>query len=253
MVVFSSHNLVPASLLPLCGAVVRCSVVLGGVIVFRGGSSVFVAFSVVLLLLVVGVWFVEVVLEVCEGDHGAYIVRGVGLGVVLFISREVMLFVTFFWGFFVYASVACADQGDVWPSLVRGGVFPFAVPMLNTVVLLSSGVCVTVGHQLFLQGIDGLVRVVCGVVLGMYFLVVQGVEYFDAPFRISDGVFGSVFFLATGFHGLHVLVGSIFLVVCSSFLWAVGVRGVSHWGVVFAIWYWHFVDVVWLYLFVFVY
>jgi cytochrome c oxidase subunit 3 len=174
---------------------------------------------------------------------------------VLFILSEVAFFAAFFWGFFHSSLGPAVEVGSAWPPL---GVFvldTFSVPLLNTVVLLSSGVRATWAHHSLLAGrkpgvLSGLLLTV---LLGAYFTYLQILEYAGSCFTISDGVYGSCFYLATGFHGLHVLVGSAFLSVC---LLRAALNRFSvghHVGLEAAVWYWHFVDVVWLFLFSFVY
>ncbi len=180
------------------------------------------------------------------------------LGMVLFIASEVMFFVAFFWAYFHFAlfpqHVSGAERA-VWPP---AGVYtfdPFHLPLLNTMILLLSGCTVTWAHHALLQGNRrDLVRgLAITVVLGLCFTAFQAWEYAEAPFAFTGGVYPSTFFLATGFHGFHVMVGTIFLAVC---LFR-AIRGQftpeKHFGFEAAAWYWHFVDVVWLFLFVCIY
>jgi len=160
----------------------------------------------------------------------------------------------FFWAFF-HSSINPTIEIVQWPPAGIDVIGPWGVPLLNTVILLSSGATVTWAHHAIFTGnfrrtVEGL-ALTC--FLGCFFLYVQLLEYAEAPFTIADSVFGSTFFLTTGFHGFHVLIGTIFLIVCLIRLYKQEFSREHHVGFESAIWYWHFVDVVWLFLFVVVY
>ena len=201
-------------------------------------------------------WWGDVIKEgTFLGCHTSLVVRGLRVGMALFILSEVFFFVSFFWAFF-HMSLGTLAEGGCWPPV---GVLPiraFGVPLLNTAVLLSSGVRVTWAHYAVRvndrkQAIESLLVTV---LLGGWFTLLQAEEYYRASFTISDGVYGSLFFVITGFHGLHVLIGTAFLLVglVRTRLYHFS-KGHNHVGLEVAIWYWHFVDVVWVFLFIFVY
>jgi heme/copper-type cytochrome/quinol oxidase subunit 3 len=173
-------------------------------------------------------------------------------GMMLFIASEVMFFVAFFWAFF---DRSFYPAGGVWPPEGIETFNPFDLPLINTLVLLLSGCTVTWSHHALLQNNrrDFITGLVLTVILGVLFTGLQALEYSHAPFGFTDGIYPSVFYMATGFHGFHVLVGTLFLTVCL----IRGLRGhftaEQHFGFEAAAWYWHFVDVVWLFLFVAVY
>jgi cytochrome c oxidase subunit III len=173
-------------------------------------------------------------------------------GMALFIASEVMFFVGFFWAFF---ASSLFPVGGVWPPKGIHPFDPFEFPFLNTLILLLSGTTVTWAHHSLLEGnYKGLVQgLTVTVLLGLSFTCVQAYEYSHAAFTFSGGIYPSTFFMATGFHGFHVIVGTTFLAVC---LWRAH-RGdftpTHHFGLEAAAWYWHFVDVVWLFLFVCIY
>nr|YP_025741.1 cytochrome c oxidase subunit III [Cyriopagopus schmidti]AAP51151.1 cytochrome c oxidase subunit III [Cyriopagopus schmidti] len=215
-----------------------------------------VMLSFILFIAIMFVWWRDVVREgTFEGWHTGYVIKGLVVGMILFIVSEVLFFFSFFWTFFHSSLVPTLELGGHWPPEGVEPFNPFQVPLLNTVILLSSGVSVTWAHHCFLSGemnkaMDSLM-ITWG--LGLYFLLLQCFEYFTASFSMSDSVFGSIFFMATGFHGFHVIVGSLFLVV----VWVRVIFGhfssKHHFGFEAAAWYWHFVDVVWLFLFSVVY
>ena len=174
---------------------------------------------------------------------------------ILFILSEVCLFFSFFWAFFHSSLVPTVEIGAVWPPRGVDPLNPFSVPLLNTVVLVSSGATVTWTHHAIISGKrkEAIIGLVFTVFLGILFTGLQAMEYYEAPFTISDSVYGSTFFLTTGAHGAHVLIGSSFLLVCLLRLIYYQFTRHHHFGFEAAVWYWHFVDVVWLFLFIFMY
>lgn len=213
-------------------------------------------FSLLFLIVVVIVWWRDVIREsTFEGRHLNVVVFGLIVGIVLFIVSELLFFVSFFWAFFHSRLVPVVELGGRWPPCGIKAFNPFQVPLLNTVILLSSGVRVTWAHQGLLVGKNYEVWKSLFVTwfLGMYFLLLQLYEYINSSFRIRDSVFGSVFFVATGFHGFHVIVGSLFLIVMWVRVWLGHFSEFHHFGFEASAWYWHFVDVIWLFLFSVVY
>jgi cytochrome c oxidase subunit III len=221
-------------------------------------------------------WWRDIVLEAQHGYHNIIVRHGLTLGMILFIASEVMFFVAWFWAFFnsalfpadaVHAARdaifgcgagtqmgACAVPGT-WPPKGIEAFDPWHLPLLNTLLLLTSGTTVTWAHHALLendrQGLKyGLWLTVA---LGACFTCVQAYEYSHALFGFSGNIYGATFFMATGFHGFHVLVGTIFLIVCLIRAYAGHFSPTQHLGFEFAAWYWHFVDVVWLFLFACIY
>jgi len=212
--------------------------------------------SFMFLLIVALTWWRDVVRErTFQGFHSRIVLRGLIWGIILFIVREVFFFFSFFWGFFHSRLRPSIELGSQWPPIGIYSFNPFQVPLLNTIILLSSGVRITWCHQIILnENWEGAkFSLIITWILGVYFLFLQGFEYYISSFRIRDSVFGSTFFIATGFHGFHVIVGTLFLFV----IWLRFVKNHfsrrHHFGFEAAAWYWHFVDVVWLFLFSVVY
>ena len=176
-------------------------------------------------------------------------------GIILFIMSEVIFFVSFFWCYFDFVLVVDLELGRTWPPKGVQRINPFSVPLLNTLILLSSGVTITWRHFsiLYNDWFYAVVTLLTTVILGIYFLFVQYEEYSDATYTFIRRGYGRIFFLATGFHGFHVILGCILL---SARLYRI-VNGscdaISHYNFELSAWYWHFVDVVWLFLFVFIY
>lgn len=199
------------------------------------------------------VWFKDISFEGLRGFHNFFVIDGFKIGFAFFIFSEVIFFFRFFWVFFDSSLSPVLDLGDYWPPFGLVLINPFGVPFLNSLVLLSRAITLTWSHHRFLYGFSYFKGLIFTIILGVFFLYIQYVEYNSSFFSFSDGVFGSLFFSLTGFHGLHVLLGVIFLF----FNW-IRLRNNHlvinhHLSFEFSIIYWHFVDVVWLFLFIFIY
>jgi cytochrome c oxidase subunit 3 len=198
-----------------------------------------------------------------EHDHTRVVQISHRYGMILFIASEVMFFVAWFWAYFNVALfpdemrdfARTAFIGGVWPPHDIKTFDPWHLPLLNTLILLTSGTTVTWAHHSLLENDrKGLVwGLVLTVLLGMTFTAVQAYEYAHAAFHYSGNIYGATFFMATGFHGAHVIIGTIFLIVCLARALAGQFKPTQHLGFEFAAWYWHFVDVVWLFLFACIY
>lgn len=217
-------------------------------------------------------WWGDVIKESREGDHTPVVQIGLRYGMLLFIASEVMFFVAWFWAFFelvIFHGARVGDTWDVtnpifadglanwqdWPPVGVETFDPFHLPLINTVVLLLSGTTVTWAHHALQHGDRDGTRngLILTILLGAFFTFLQVLEYSHAQFTYDGTLYGSAFFMATGFHGAHVLIGTIFLTVCLIRLLLGGFTPQKHFGFEAAAWYWHFVDVVWLFLFAFVY
>lgn len=190
-----------------------------------------------------------------QGLHTFKVLTGIKWGIILFIVSEVFFFLSFFWGFFHRSLSPTIEIGILWPPMGVYPFNPFQIPLLNTIILLSSGVTVTWSHHSVIENnlSQASKRLILTVILGLYFSSLQALEYFEANFTISDAVYGSTFFMATGFHGLHVIIGTRFLLVCYLRIIRAHFSRVHHFGFEAAAWYWHFVDVVWLFLYINIY
>lgn len=201
-------------------------------------------------------WWRDVIREASYlGEHTYKVRRGLEWGMLLFITSEVMFFRAFFWAFFHRSLTPTFDLGCIWPPIGVTPLNPFAIPLLNTAVLLSSGATVTYAHHSMVKRrITGFKEgLAVTVILGIYFTYLQACEYLDTEFRFADRIFGSTFFIATGFHGAHVLIGSLFLLTCLLRIQLTQITKSVHLGFEAAAWYWHFVDIVWLFLFIIIY
>lgn len=201
-------------------------------------------------------WWRDIIREsTFIGYHTSYVVQAHRLGIILFIISEVMFFFSFFWAFFHSALAPTVQIACTWPPPGIEPINPFSVPLLNTAVLLASGFTVTWAHHGLIAGSrkNALQALFITCSLGLYFTKLQLQEYYDAPFTIADGIYGSVFFVSTGFHGLHVIIGTLFLLVCLYRTYAIHFSTDRHVGFEAAAWYWHFVDVVWIFLYLCIY
>ena len=251
-------HLVDPSPWPLTGSTAALMLTTGSVLWMHGysGGGFFASLGMLFLLATMAVWWRDIVREgTFEGQHTQEVRGGLRYGMVLFIVSEVMFFVAFFWAFFWAALAPTPEIGSVWPPHGIEALAAFEVPLLNTAILLCSGVSVTYAHHAIVAGYrdDASTGLVITVVLAIIFTCLQAQEYFASTFSISDSVYGSTFFMATGFHGFHVFVGTVFLFICLLRLWAYHFTTGHHFGFEAAAWYWHFVDVVWLFLFVAIY
>jgi cytochrome c oxidase subunit 3 len=198
------------------------------------------------------VWWRDVVVEAeHQGHHTPVVQLGLRYGMVLFIASEVMFFVAWFWAYFNASLFPTEAIGGVWPPKGVQTFDPWHLPFLNTVILVTSGTTVTWAHHALQEGdrkgvVQGLILTV---LLGLTFTGVQAYEYSHAAFGFKDGIYSSTFFMATGFHGAHVIIGTIFLIVCLFRALQGHFKPDQHFGFEAAAWYWHFVDVVWLFLF----
>ncbi len=170
---------------------------------------------------------------------------------ILFIVSEAMFFFAFFWSYFYFSFNPGFAIGCVWPPLFLVTINPFGLPLLNTLLLVTSGATLTWSHHSIVFGDkeQASIALLLTIFLGIIFTGFQLFEYQSAPFSISDSVYGSIFYLTTGFHGFHVLVGTIFLIVCFYRLFFDHFTREQHFGFEAAAWYWHFVDVIWILLY----
>jgi len=261
------YHLVDPSPWPVVGSISALVLAVGAITwmhhMFAAAPLVFGAGALGVVYTMIG-WWRDVIREAeYQGHHTRVVQISHRYGMILFIASEVMFFVAWFWAYFstafypadIHQVVRGELLGHVWPPKGIETFDPWHLPLLNTLILLTSGTTVTWAHHALLendrQGLKwGLI---CTVLLGATFTCVQGYEYSHAAFNYSGHIYGATFFMATGFHGFHVLIGTIFLIVCLMRAQAGQFTPTQHLGFEFAAWYWHFVDVVWLFLFACIY
>nr|YP_009740516.1 cytochrome c oxidase subunit III [Apalacris nigrogeniculata]YP_010703641.1 cytochrome c oxidase subunit III [Xenocatantops humilis]QID03452.1 cytochrome c oxidase subunit III [Apalacris nigrogeniculata]WCO86775.1 cytochrome c oxidase subunit III [Xenocatantops humilis] len=249
-------HLVDFSPWPLTGAI-------GAVVMVSGLAKWFHLYNInlfimgmMITLITMFQWWRDVIREsTYQGLHTKFVSMGLRWGMILFIASEVLFFMSFFWAFFSSSLTPTIEIGVMWPPLGIKPFNPLQIPLLNTAILLTSGVTVTWAHHSLMESnhTQTMQSMCITMMLGMYFTTLQAYEYWEAPFTIADAIYGSTFFVATGFHGLHVIIGTMFLTTC---LMRSSMNQFSlshHFGFEAAAWYWHFVDIVWLFLFVSIY
>jgi len=271
------YHLVNPSPWPLIGSIAVLTLAIGGVTYMKGlfgieqGQLWTLVPGFLMVIWTMAGWWREVIKEGRTGDHTPVVEIGLKYGMILFIVSEIMFFAAWFWSFFELAIFYPARIGATfdaaspvweglnafaqWPPTGVTTFDPFHLPLVNTLILLLSGTTVTAAHHSLQHNkLDNAkFMLLLTIILGVAFTCLQAFEYSEAQFTFDGTVYGSAFFMATGFHGAHVVIGTIFLTVCLFRLYANNMTAEKHLGFEFAAWYWHFVDVVWLFLFAFVY
>lgn len=248
------YHLVRPSPWPAMGAMSAFVLVLGVILWVHHHTFIFLGVGGLLFAVTLGGWWYDVIQE-SKTEHTPRVQQGFRYGMVLFIASEVMFFVAFFWAYFNASLLPTEAMGNVWPPKGIKTLDPFDLPYLNTLLLLFSGTTITWAHHALVSGgyKEAQEKLLITVLVGFCFLGVQVYEYMHASFAFKGGIYPSVFYMATGFHGFHVFVGVLFLAVCLLRMrWGHFTRE-DHFGFEAAAWYWHFVDVVWLFLFVSIY
>ena len=261
------YHLVDPSPWPAIGATAAFILAVGAIMWMHGSNPAIALIGLVGVLYTMFMWWRDVVKESHKGDHTEVVSLHLRYGMLLFIASEVMFFVAWFWAFFD-ASLFPGDvmqpsrleaTAGIWPPKGVDVFDPWHLPLVNTLILLTSGTTVTWAHHALLhndrKGLKWGLALTVG--LGLMFTAVQAYEYAHAAFAFNrdngGNIYGSTFFMATGFHGFHVIIGTLFLIVCLFRALKGHFRPEKHFGFEAAAWYWHFVDVVWLFLFACIY
>lgn len=253
---FNPYHLVSPSPWPIYLAASVFTTAFGLVIFFHHGIVHLLFLGLFLWALIMVFWLKDVVREATfQGAHTTRVIAAFKFGFMIFIFSEAMLFVSFFWAFFHSSLSPGVDIGVTWPPLGVIAISPWGLPLVNTAILLSSGCTITWSHHSLVANKkkESILALILTCFLGFIFTLIQLYEYKKAPFTVADSVYGSCFFILTGFHGLHVLVGTTFLLVCLNRLTLGHFLPSRHVGYECAIWYWHFVDVIWIFVWFLVY
>jgi cytochrome c oxidase subunit 3 len=248
------YHIVDQSPWPITLSCVLLSLTISAVLSFHGYvmGDLFLLCSFILLVWGMSLWFKDIITEASYlGAHTDKVQKGISLGVVLFIVSEIFFFLSIFWAYFHSSLAPAIEIGSEWPPKGIEPVDASEVPTANTTILLSSGSSVTVSHHSLVdQLIDWANNgSVATIIMALLFTLLQVMEYFGVSYTITDSVYGSTFYMGTGFHGLHVIIGTVFLLVGALRIYTYQVTNTHHVGVESGILYWHFVDVVWLFLF----
>lgn len=254
------YHILPPSLWPFMAAV-SVFIMLFGAVLWMHGSAPWVGLiGFAGVLYVMFAWWTDVIKESHAGDHTPVVALGLRYGFILFVISEIMFFAAWFWSFFKHALYPMGPQSPlvdgIWPPEGITTFDPWHLPLINTLVLLCSGAAVTWAHHALAHTNnrkDVIYGLTIGITLALFFTAFQAYEYSHAAFGFGGNIYGANFFMATGFHGLHVIIGTIFLTVCLVRVMMGHFTPERHTGFLAAAWYWHFVDVVWLFLFVCIY
>nr|QXJ79775.1 cytochrome c oxidase subunit 3 [Suinzona borowieci] len=249
-------HLVDISPWPILGSLSAMITMMGLIKWFHLYNNNLFLWGLMTMLLVMYQWWRDIVREsTFQGLHTMKVTLGLRWGMILFITSEVFFFISFFWGFFHNSLAPSIEIGMMWPPKGIQTFNPIEIPLLNTLILLTSGLTVTWAHHSLMENNwnQTLQSLGLTVLLGMYFTILQAYEYMEATFTISDSIYGSSFYMTTGFHGLHVIIGTTFLLVCLIRHYFNHFSSLHHFGFEAAAWYWHFVDVVWLFLYISIY
>nr|WPN89770.1 cytochrome c oxidase subunit III [Sinoscolia sp. 1 GYN-2023a] len=251
-----SFHLVDYSPWPLFGALGTMIMMSGSIKWFHMNENNLMTWGLMIILLIMFQWWRDIIREsTFQGLHTSSVVNNMRWGMILFITSEVFFFVSFFWAFFHSSLSPSVEIGGMWPPK---GIFTFNafhIPLLNTIILISSGFSITWAHHSLMnenkkECMNGMMITI---ILGILFSFLQGYEYMEATFTMADSIYGSTFFMATGFHGIHVMIGTTFLLINFIRLMNNHFSMFHHLGFEAAAWYWHFVDVIWLFLYISIY
>lgn len=252
----STFHLVRPRPWPLIQSINTFNLFIRIIIIFNKFSLLFIFRNLILFILSLYQWWRDVTREsTLQGIHSNKVYYGLKLGIIIFIISELFFFISFFWTYFRLILSPSQELGLIFPPLNIIPFNPYNIPLLNTIILLRSGVTITWTHnRLLLNKYNNrIIRLFITIILGVYFTILQRFEYIISPFTIRDSFYGRIFFIATGFHGFHVLIGTIFLITCLIRLINYNFSKYHHFGFEAASWYWHFVDVVWLFLYLLIY
>lgn len=256
--IYQPFHLVTLSPWPLITSLNLLSLIIGIGIIFNYKRKLTLFIRLILLILCSYQWWRDIVRERSfQGFHTINVIEGLKLGIIIFIISEVFFFISFFWSYFHIFLSPRIQIGNYWPPMGLKFILinPYQLPLLNTIILISSGIFLTLSHYSLINKnlIIAKNLILLTIIFGLIFSLIQIHEYFEAPFSLFIRNYGTTFFIITGFHGIHVLVGTIFIIVEYKRINSMQFSNLHHLGFEARAWYWHFVDVVWLFLFLFIY
>nr|YP_010845349.1 cytochrome c oxidase subunit III [Tetrastichus howardi]QXM14783.1 cytochrome c oxidase subunit III [Tetrastichus howardi] len=223
---------------------------------FNNFNYYLMLYSLIISILCMYQWWRDVIREsTYQGFHTIKVISGLKMGMILFIISEIFFFISIFWCYFHMFLSPSIEIGMIWPPKNILSFNPYNIPLLNTIILLSSGITITWCHYSILlsKKLSSFISLLYTIILGIVFTLIQYMEYDHASFTMADSVYGSIFFMSTGFHGLHVIIGTLFLMINLIRINNNNYSSIHHFGFESAAWYWHFVDVVWLFLYLLIY
>jgi len=229
------------------------NLIVSNIIILNFNINIFFIRNLILIIIIIITWWRDIIRErTFIGNHNFYIINLIKFRIILFIISEIFLFISFFWNFLHNSLAPSIELGLNWPPKNIEFFNPILIPILNTTILLTSRFTVTLAHFYLLNNNKkktiNLINLT--IILSIYFLILQIIEYKQATFTFSDSVFGSSFYIATGFHGLHVIIGTLFLIINLIRIFKLHLSFIHHIRFELAAWYWHFVDIIWLFLYI---
>nr|WRQ18191.1 cytochrome c oxidase subunit 3 [Igerna wilsoni] len=249
-------HLVDNSPWPISGSLGLMTITSGMIMWFHKTNYILMLIGTTIIILTMIQWWRDVVREsTFQGMHTNKVCSSMKIGMIMFIVSEILFFSSFFWTFMHSSLSPNVEIGMIWPPYGIKVFNPMNIPMLNTMILLSSGMSMTWAHNAIInKNYSQLMQSkIITIFLGLYFSLLQFYEYFESPFSLSDSIYGSTFFMSTGFHGIHVIIGTVFIFVTMLRINMLHMSDKHHFGFEASAWYWHFVDVVWLFLYMLIY
>nr|YP_011036480.1 cytochrome c oxidase subunit III [Jogocerus viraktamathi]WRK19231.1 cytochrome c oxidase subunit III [Jogocerus viraktamathi] len=250
------YHLVDNSPWPLILSLGLMTTVSGSVMYFMYTTYNLIILGLVITILSLTQWWRDVTREsTFQGMHTSKVMISMKLGMIMFIISEIMFFTSFFWAFFHSSLSPNVEIGLQWPPKGLKPFNPMNIPFLNTLILLTSGVTITWSHSSLLnKNYSQIMKsMILTFTLGIYFSMLQLYEYMEAPFSISDSIYGATFYMSTGFHGIHVIIGTVFIIISTLRSMKLHFSKNHHIGFEMSAWYWHFVDIVWMFLYISIY
>lgn len=238
---------------PILISINTFNLIISNIIILNFKITYFILFNLILIIIVAIIWWRDIIRErTFQGNHNFNIINLIKFRIILFIISEIFLFISFFWNFLHNSLAPSIELGLNWPPKNINFFNPILIPLLNTIILLTSRFTITLTHFYLLNNnIKKSIKFInLTIILRIYFLILQIVEYKQATFTFSDSVFGSSFYIATGFHGLHVIIGTLFLLINLIRIIKLHFSFIHHIRFELRTWYWHFIDIIWLFLYI---
>lgn len=229
------------------------NLLISNIIIINFKINIFSFINLIIIFIISSLWWRDIIREsTFQGNHNFYIINLIKLRIILFIISEIFLFISFFWNFLHNSLAPSIELGLNWPPKNIQFFNPLLIPILNTIILLTSRFTITLTHFYLLNNNKSkrLIFINLTIILSIYFLILQIIEYNEATFTFSDSIFGSSFYIATGFHGIHVIIGTIFLLINIIRMIKIHISFLHHIRFELAAWYWHFIDIIWLFLYI---
>ncbi len=238
---------------PILIALNTFNLIISNIITINFKFNLILLINFLIIILISILWWRDVIRErTFQGNHNFFIINLIKFRIILFIISEIFLFISFFWNFLHNSLAPSIELGLNWPPKNIRFFNPLLIPLLNTIILLTSRFTVTLTHFYLLNNLKKktIIFINLTIILSIYFLILQILEYNQATFTFSDSIFGSSFYIATGFHGLHVIIGTIFLIINLIRILKLHFSFIHHIRFELAAWYWHFIDIIWLFLYI---